>query len=96
MSLLKTSADWVQQVSTDLFMVKQKLTDQEFKQLMEHMMKLHESINRSNNTKRDLYLKLTDLRKKYIQLSISFETLYRNVHEPDYIQDNDETFMVVD
>ena len=93
---LKTAGDFLQQVSTDLFMLKEKLTDEEYKQILEHMMKLHECINRSKNTKRDLYIKLTDLRKKYIQLSVSFETLYRNVHEPDYIQDNDETFMVVD
>jgi hypothetical protein len=92
---LKTAGDFLQQVSTDLFMIKEKLSDQEYKQILEHMMKLHESINRSNNTKRDLYVKLTDLRKKYIQLSVSFETLYRNIHEPDYIQDN-ENIMVID
>ena len=95
MSLLKSSADWVQQVSTDLFMIKEKLSDQEYKQILEHMMKLHESINRSNNTKKDLYIKLQDLRKRYIRLADSFETFYRNVHTPDYVEDN-ENFMVVD
>ena len=93
---LKSSADWVQQVSTDLFMIKEKLSDQEYKQILEHMMSLHESINRSNNTKKDLYIKLQDLRKKYIRLSDTFETFYRNVHTPDYTEDNNENFMVVD
>ena len=91
----KSSSEWVQQVSTDLFMVKQKLTDQEYKQILEHMMSLHESINRSNNTKKDLYIKLQDLRKKYIDLAHTFQVFYRNVHDPDYPNDN-ENFMIVD
>lgn len=93
---LKTSASLAQQLSTDIFLLREKLTDQEFKQMMDHMKLLHESINRSNLTKRDLYVKLQDLRKKYIHLSVSFEILYRNVHQPDYIDDNTESFMVVD
>ena len=91
---LKSSTEWVQQVSTDLFLIKDKLTDHEYLQILNHMKNLYDSIHRSNDTKRTLYVKLQDLRKKYIQLSITFETFFRQVHKPDYDEDNNEVYVV--
>ena len=90
----KSSTEWVQQISTDLFLLKEKITDEEYKQILEHMMSLYESIHRSSETKRSIYIKLQDLRKKYIQLSVSFETLHRKIHESDYEEDN-EVYVVM-
>lgn len=91
---LKSSTDWVQQVSTDLFLLKEKITDDEYLQILTHMKGLYDSIDRSSDTKRSLYIKLQDLRKKYIQLSITFETFFRQVHKPDYDEDNNEVYVV--
>ena len=91
---LKSSNEWVQQVSTDLFLLKDKLTDEEYLQILNHMKGLYDSIHRSSETKRSLYIKLQDLRKKYIRLSETFEVFYRNVNNPDYEHDSDEVFIV--
>ena len=91
---LKSSTEWTQQIAGDLFSIKQKITDDEYLQILTHMKGLYESINRSSDTKRSLYIKLQDLRKKYIQLSITFENFFRRVHAPDYEEDTDEVYVV--
>jgi hypothetical protein len=90
----KSSTDWTQQIAGDLFSIKQKITDDEYLKILTHMKGLYDSIDRSNDTKRTLYVKLQDLRKKYIQLSITFETFFRQVHKPDYDEDNNEVYVV--
>ena len=92
----KTSTEYIQQIGEDLFEVKEKLTSEEYLKLLNHMKGLYESIEKSNQTKKDLYIKLQDLRKKYIKMSETFECFYRQVHRPDYDEINPETFTVVD
>lgn len=91
----KTSAEYIQQIGEDLFEVKEKLTSEEYLKLLNHTKELYESINRSNQSKRDLYVKLQDLRKRYIDLAHTFQVFYKNVNAPDYQDDNTETFSVI-
>ena len=92
----KTSIEYVQQIGEDLFEVKEKLSSEEYIKVLNHVKGLYESIEKSNQVKKDIYCKLQDLRKKYIQLSETFECFYRQVHRPDYQESNPETFTVVD
>ena len=88
----ETSTDILKQITTDLFMIKEKLGDKEYLMILNRCKKLFERINKDKNTTLKLYRKYDKLRDKYIHLSSCFSNLYKDTHEPSDEEDNLITF----
>ena len=92
----KTSSEILQQVTTDLFMIKEKITDKEYLMILNKCKRLFERIDKDKNTTLKLYKKYDRLRDKYIKLSSCFSNLYHDTHEPSDEEDNLITFQRAD
>jgi len=92
----KTSSEILQQVTTDLFMIKEKITDKEYLMILNRCKRLFERIDKDKNTTLKLYKRYDKLRDKYIKLSSSFCNLYSDTHEPSDDEDNLITFQRAD
>ena len=86
----ETSSEILQQLSTDIFLVKEKLDDGEYMLLLNKTKKLYEKIKNDKETTLKLYNRYDKLRDKYIKISSCFTNLYSDTHEPD---DDDDTLI---
>ena len=84
---LKTSKDILEQLTTDLFLINQKLTDQEYKQLVERCALLFKRLEKDNRTKLQLYKQYDRLRDHYIHQGRCFVELYTDCHMTPYGED---------
>jgi len=89
----KTSSEILQQVTTDLFLIKERLDDKEYLMILNRCKKLYERLDKDKNTTLQLYKKYDRLRDKYIKLSSSFCNLYHDCHEPSDEEENLITFV---
>ncbi len=78
----ETSMDILKQITTDLFIIKEKLSDKEYLMILNRCKKLFERIDKDKNTTLKLYKRYDKLRDKYIHLSSCFSNLYHDTHEP--------------
>jgi len=92
----KTSSEILQQVTTDLFLIKERLDDKEYLMILNRCKKLYERLDKDKNTTLQLYKKYDRLRDKYIKLSSSFCSLYHDTHEPSDEEDNLISFQRAD
>lgn len=81
---LRTSHAILQQITTDLFLVKQKLTDMEYKQLVERCSLLFKRLEKDNRTKLQLYKKYDRVRDEYLKQGRCFVNLYMDCHLEPY------------
>lgn len=84
---LKTSHQVLQQITTDLFLIKEKLTDQEYKQLLERCSLLFKKLEKDNRTKLQLYKSYDRVRDEYIKQGRCFINLYTDCHMEPYVDD---------
>jgi len=89
----KTSKDLLSQISTDIFLVKEKFTDQEFKQLMDHLKLLFDKLDRDRTLVVELLNRLERLKLQYIRLSETFEVSYRMFHDGEYHEGCNEHYV---
>lgn len=89
---LKTSHKILQQITTDLFLIKEKITDQEYKQLLERCALLFKRLEKDNRTKLQLYKRYDRLRDEYIKQGRSFVELYTDCHMTPYEEESLITF----
>jgi len=87
---MKTSSDILQQVTTDLFMIKEKIEDNEYLMILNRCKKLFDRIDKDKSTTLKLYKRYDRLRDKYIKMSSSFINLYHDCHESS---DEEETLI---
>ena len=80
----KSSKDLLTQISTDFFLIKEKFTDQEFKQLMNHMKLLFEKLERDRKLVVELLNKTERLKMQYMRLAETNDVMYRTFNESDY------------
>ena len=80
----RTSKELVTQVSTDIFLIKEKLTDQEFKQILEHIQLLFISLDKDGKLILGMLNKFEKLKMKYMNMAETLEVIYRANFEPDY------------
>ena len=78
----ETSTEILQQITTDLFMIKERLDDKEYLMILNRAKLLFERIDKDKNTTLELYKKYDRLRDQYIKLSSCFTSLYHDTHEP--------------
>lgn len=78
-----TSTEILQQISTDIFLVKEKLDDGEYMLLLNRTKKLYEKIKNDKETTLKLYKRYDNLRDKYIKISSCFTNLYHDTHDPE-------------
>ena len=83
----RSSTEILQQVTTDLFMIKEKISDKDYLMVLNRCKNLFERIDKDKNTTLELYKRYDRLRDKYIKLSSCFTSLYHDTHEPS---DEDE------
>ena len=84
----KTSSEILHQVTTDLFMIKEKIGDKEYLMILNRCKMLFDRIDKDKNTTLKLYKRYDKLRDKYIHLSSCFCNLYHDTHEPSDEEDN--------
>jgi len=92
----KTSTEILQQVTTDLFMIKEKIGDKDYLMILNRCKLLFERIDKDKNTTLELYKKYDRLRDKYIKLSSCFCNLYHDTHEPSDDENSLITFQRTD
>lgn len=85
---LKTSHQVLQQITTDLFLIKQKLTDQEYKQLIERCSTLFKKLEKDNRTKLQLYKQYDRVRDQYIKQGRCFINLYTEYQLEPYEEES--------
>ena len=81
---LTTSKAILQQLTTDLFLIKQKITDQEYKQLIERCSLLFKKLEKDNRTKLQLYKQYDRVRDQYLKQGRAFVELYTDCHLEPY------------
>ena len=84
MTELKTSNDILQQITTDLFLIKEKITDNEYKQLIERCALLFKRLEKDNRTKLQLYKQYDRVRDEYLKQGRAFVELYQDCHMTPY------------
>ena len=82
---LKTSHSILQQITTDLFLIKEKLTDQEYKQLLDRCSLLFKKLEKDNRTKLELYKQYDRVRDEYLKQGRCFINLYQDCHTEPYV-----------
>jgi len=82
---LKTSHSILQQITTDLFLIKEKLTDQEYKQLLDRCSLLFKKLEKDNRTKLELYKQYDRVRDEYLKQGRCFINLYQDCHMEPYV-----------
>ena len=84
MTELKTSKDILEQITTDLFLIKEKLTDQEYKQILERCSLLFKRLEKDNRTKLQLYKQYDRVRDEYLKQGRAFVELYTECNLSPY------------
>lgn len=95
MTELKTSKDILEQLTTDLFLIKEKITDQEYKQLIERCALLFKRLEKDNRTKLQLYKQYDRVRDEYMKQGHAFVELYTEYHLSPYEEENLITFQSI-
>ncbi len=90
---MRTSKDLLTQISTDLFLIKEKFTDQEFKQIMEHTKLLFEKLDRDRTLVVEMLNRLEKMKIQYIRLAETFEISYRAFHDEEYHEGYNEHYI---
>ena len=80
----RVSKELLTQISTDIFLIKEKLTDQEFKQIVDHMQLLFNSLNKDGKLTLGMLNKFEKLKMKYFRIAETLEVLYRSNYDQDY------------
>lgn len=94
MAQMKTSKAILEQLTTDLFLIKEKITDMEYKQLIERSALLFKRLEKDNRTKLQLYKQYDRVRDEYIKQGRCFNQLYIDCHMEPY-EDNLITFQSI-
>jgi len=89
----KTSSDILQQITTDLFMIKEKIEDNDYLMILNRCKKLFERIDKDKNSTLKLYKRYDRLRDKYIKQGTAFVDLYTDCHMPDQEEESLITFV---
>ena len=89
----KTSSDILQQITTDLFMIKEKIEDNDYLMILNRCKKLFERIDKDKNSTLKLYKRYDKLRDQYIHLSSCFCNLYHDCHDPSDEEESLITFV---
>ena len=76
----KTIVSILQEITTDIFLLKQKLTDQEYLMLLEKFKRVFEKVENDNKTKVKLFTKYNKLQERYIKVAACFTNLYYDTH----------------
>jgi hypothetical protein len=84
MTELKTSKDILQQITTDLFLIKEKLKDKEYKQLLDRCSTLFKRLEKDDKTKLQLYKQYDRVRDEYMKQGRAFVELYTEYHLSPY------------
>ena len=95
MTELKTSKDILEQITTDLFLIKEKITDQEYKQLIERCALLFKRLEKDNRTKLQLYKRYDRVRDEYIKQGRCFVELYTECNMTPYEENSLITFQSI-
>ena len=89
----RASKELVTQVSTDIFLIKEKLNDMEFKQILEHIQALFNKLDKDSKLVVELLNRLENLKMKYMKLAETNEVLLRMFHEEEYHNSCNEHFV---
>jgi hypothetical protein len=90
---MRTSKDLLTQISTDIFLIKEKFSDQEFKQIMEHTKLLFEKLDRDRTLIVEMLNRLERLKMNYMRLAETNEVMYRMFHDGDYHEGCDDHYI---
>ena len=88
----QTANQILQGITTDLFLIKEQITDMQYKLLLDKSKLLFERIEKDKSTTLKLYKRYDKLRDKYIKQSVAFINLYHDTHEPSDEEESLITF----
>ena len=88
----ETANQILQGITTDLFLIKEKITDMQYKLLLDKCKLLYERIEKDKSTTLQLYKRYDKLRDQYIKQGVAFIDLYTDCHMTEQEEDNLITF----
>ena len=70
----------LQELTTDIYLLKEKMTDQEYIMILEKFKKVFENVENDNKTKVKLFTRYNKLQERYIKIGACFTNLYYDTH----------------
>ena len=92
----QTANQILQGITTDLFLIKEQITDMQYKLLLDKCKLLYERLEKDKSSTLKLFKTYSKLQDKYIKMSSSFINLYHDCHEPSEEEDSLITFVSSD
>ena len=76
----KSTVEILQDVTTELFLIKEKITDEEYMNLLQKCKNVFDKIDNDNKVKLKMYTELNRLKNRYIKLSTCFIQMHYSCH----------------
>ena len=92
----QTANQILQGITTDLFLIKEKITDMQYKLLLDKCKLLYERIEKDKSTTLQLYKRYDKLRDQYIKQGVAFIDMYTDCHMTEQEEDSLITFVSSD
>ena len=88
----QTANQILQGITTDLFLIKEQITDMQYKLLLDKSKMLFEQIEKDKSSTLKLFKTYSKLQDKYIKQGTAFVDLYTDCHMSEHEEDNLITF----